>query len=502
MDLTTSAQSRVFLIEDMAGPANPPIYEGVARAMAPDWQGGARTPVRIPDPKSYGKFKTAGFIEGQRGLPTLSIQARYQFSLSDLLRIFRKDCPVDLQVHMGACGDVTDPDRGWEKILVLENARATNWSTGELGAFDGDTVAQIDEEVPFTAGDMYEVAQLTAVEVAQTQVTDEIVSIVICDAASCGACGIASDGFSKIFAIAGPTTGSPGLSSELVYSADSGATWSRTNITSLPLAMAATKVACVGPNIVVISEADEALHYANAAAILAGTATWTRVATGFVATKGPLAIVSLGRTKTWIVGEGGYVYFSSDIEAGVTVQSAGTATTQNLRAIAAFDDQRLVAVGVSNAVLLTLNGGETWGALTGPAVGVQLNAVATRLVQENEWFVGDNAGNLWYTRNLGTTWTLKAFPGSASGIIRDIKFSTPTVGYIAHSSAVPLGRILRTVSGGNSFYVVPEAEGQAMPTNLRIDELAVSPENPNLAFGGGLSAGSDGFIVKLAASGS
>jgi hypothetical protein len=77
------------------------------------------------------------------------------------------------------------------------------------------------------------------------------------------------------------------------------------------------------------------------------------VATGFVATKTPNAIFSAGRAFTWIVANGGYIYFSSDVTAGVTVQTAGSVTVQNLDGIHGTDELNITAVGASNAVLNT-----------------------------------------------------------------------------------------------------------------------------------------------------
>lgn len=496
--LQKTANSRVFLIENMAGPDSVPDYRGFARAMAPDWSNGDRTPVRIPDPNRYGQFITVDFIDGQRGLPTLGIQQRYTQELSDLLAIFRRGCPVDVQIHMGVCEDPSDFDRGWEKCLVLENGRPSNWSTDELGALDADQNAPVNEEVPFTGIDLYEIKRLIPQRVADSLITDEVVDVAICDQVQCAECGIPSNGYSKIFALVNDNSGSPGLPAAVLYSDDGGATWGRTHISTLGLSESPTKMACVGTNLVVISNASNSLHYAPLADILLGTETWTEVSTGFVVAHAPNEIVSLSRTKTWIVGDGGYVYFSDDITAGVEVQTDGSVTTQNLKAIAAFDTQTLVAVGASNAVLFTDNGGATWGAITGPAAGVTLNCVASRGVSANEWLIGTADGKLWYTLNGGDSWTERTFTGSGAGQVTAIVFATPTVGYMAHYTATPNGRVLRTISGGSSWYALPEQNG-IMPTVDRFNALGVTPENVNLVFAAGLDDdAADGVIVKCA----
>jgi len=61
-----SSQSRLFTIEDRAGPANVPEYQGRARAQGPSWSLGDRTPVREPDPTRYGAFRIVDAIKSDR----------------------------------------------------------------------------------------------------------------------------------------------------------------------------------------------------------------------------------------------------------------------------------------------------------------------------------------------------------------------------------------------------------------------------------------------------
>jgi photosystem II stability/assembly factor-like uncharacterized protein len=197
-----------------------------------------------------------------------------------------------------------------------------------------------------------------------------------------------------------------------------------------------------------------------------------------------------------LVGEGGYIYFSADITSGFTVQEAGSLTILNLNAIHGYDASNLVAVGDGNIVLYSTNGGSTWAAASGggPAPGVNLNCVVMRSALE--WWVGTAAGRLYYTRDQGATWTQKAFPGAGTGQVRDIQFPTKQVGYMAHEAAAGSGRILRSISGGNSWYVAPEGTG-TIPANTRINQLATSINDVNVVYGAGLASnGTDGILIK------
>lgn len=497
--LQKTVHSRIFTIEDRAGPNHPPIYQTLGRAQALSWPQGDVTPIRIPDPDSYEDFIEVDEIRGARGLPTLGLQFRKDRQLSDILKMVRKGCQFDVQVHVGACRQPSDFNEGWELITVLAGARATSYDTDELGALDSDQNAVVNESVSVTGLDLYEVKPVTAGEIAAAQVVQEVIAVAICDSKTCGACGLPSDGCQIVFGLTLSAGGSPGLPAEILFSDDGGATWDDTNITTLGANEDPNDFACVGNNLVVISEDDEALHYAAIADILEGIETWARVTSGIVATKGPLAIISLGRTFTWIVAEAGYIYFSDDVTSGVEVQSAGAATTEDLHDIHAWDVLNLVAVGDNNAVLHTTNGGSSWSLITGPAPAVNLNTVWMHT--KETWFVGTAGGQLFYTEDSGDTWTEKAFPGSGAGQVRDIKFYDLAIGYMAHdtsASGTARGRILRTLDGGYSWYVAPEGTAN-MADNDRIVALAACEEDPNLVFGAGLGDNAvDGFMVKVA----
>lgn len=495
-NMQKTSQTRLYLIEDRANPGNAPSYQFLSRMLGVSWPQGDITPIRVPDPSQYGKFITVDRIKGQQGLPTTSIEARLTRDLSAYLELVHKGCAFDLQLHAGVCEDPRDFNGGWEKIYVFEGAEASDYTTGEMGALDGDQEAIVNETIPVSGLDYYELKRIKGSEIGASQIVQRVVDVTICDSRQCGECGISSDGCEKIFALTMSAGGSPGLPAEVLFSGDGGATIEDTSVTSLGAAEDPTALACVGVYLVVVSNESLSLHYALISEILEGTETWTEVGTGFVVAKGPNAIFSQGSVFNWMVGDGGYIYFSGDITSGVSVQSAGAQSTENLNAIHGADEENIVAVGNNNVVLVTENGGDSWASVTGPEVGEDLLTVwvKTDLI----WLIGTASGKLWYTEDGGANFTEKAFPGSGAGIVRDISFSTPTVGYMAHETAAPLGRILRTLDGGFSWYVLPEQAGLSLPDNDGIYAVHACSEDPNLVFGGGLGANAtDGILVKV-----
>lgn len=490
----TNSLSRVWFQEGGPGPANRPIYYGTWKAGAPSWDMGDITRIRVPDPDRYGSFVRAGSYRGEPGDPELSITARYTLDRSTLLRAARANCAHTLHIHMGQCENPQDFARGWKKSLLLEEAEITNWSAEDIGALGPDETAAVNEEVPFTGSDLYEVMPINLTELAGATITREITSVYVCDRQQCGECGASSDGCQVILALEGGISASPGLPPRVHYTVNGGGTWATRTVTTLAANQAGSRVFCSGSYTVVISADDNAHHYILTSDLVAASGSWTEVTTGYGTTaQAPLAAWSLGGTETWLVGEGGYIYFMGDPTSGVTQNSAGTTTTQNLNDVHFSDSDHGVAVGASNTVVFTTNGGDSWVSVTGPAVGIVLNAVW--MVSQTAWFVGAANGSLYYTLNSGVTWTEKVFPGSGTGQVRDIVFTTPSVGYLAHSTSTPGGRIFRTLDGGYSWYLLPEGSG-SIPANDYVSSLAVC-DDPNIVFGGGLGDNAtDGFLVK------
>jgi len=486
-ELIHSDYSRVFVLEGGASPVSVPEYMSLWRAGALTWDQGDVTLVYIPDPDHYQRFKVAGKIAGEPSNPELAMTARYTMDLSKLLAMLKNGCDHDIQVHFGTCRNPRDFNNGWDKILVLANASVGSYSTGELGALEPSQRAQVDEEATFRGEEAYEIVRLTFSTKAASDTTQEVLDVAFGTADQCLAiCGTSE---CKIV-LAIMTPGSYGQA-VIIYSSDGGLTWTDESIVTADPADVCEQLLNVGTYVVVINSTGVCIEYCTQSELIAGTADWTSVATGFVGAGVPRAMWSAGPANTWIVGDAGYIYLMTSPADGVAVQDAGSATTEDLNDVAGLDELNVLAVGDNNAVVYTADGGATWSSVTGPNPGV--NMTACWMQDELTWMVGDASGRLWITTDAGVTWTEKAFVGSGVGMIEDIVFVNDAVGYMAHTTAAPAGRILRTIDGGYSWYVLPEGTGN-IPANLAIHALAVCTD-VNTVVGGGLVTGAAGIIT-------
>lgn len=483
-----SGHGRVFMQSGGSGPGNSVEYLGCARLTGFSESLGDITPIYCPDPTAYDKFEAVDEVQGEGGLPTTSLVGRFGF----VNPVFNEECPFGVQVHYGKCQDPTDFNGGWDVILAFERARFTNRSSDDLSAMEEGDRAAILFTGDITARRMNQIDQLILGAAAATQVTREVVGVAICDWLQCGECGTVSQGCDTIYAISNSSgVGSPGLPAELHVSTDGGATWEDYDITTLATGEDPNDVACVGNWVVVVSQDSGSMHIAPNTDLTG----WTEVTTGFV--DNPMAIYALSATQVWIVGDGGYVYFTDDVSTGVAVQDAGVAAAATqLNDVMASDSRHIAAVGNSNTVIYSNNGGDTWAAQTGPVAAVNLNCIWMR--SQYAWMVGAANGNLYYTIDEAGAWTAKAFPGSGAGSVRDIVFSVTedsAWGYMAHNTAASAGRILRTLNGGFSWYVLPESAAGSIPDNDYIGALAAC-RDPNFIVGGGLADdATDGIIV-------
>lgn len=485
-----TGHGRVF-IQKNPGPGSLARYKGNARVTGLSLSEGDITPLREPSASRYDEFETVGTLRGDSELPSASVVTR--FGLTDF--ILAQRCPFDVHLHYGLCEQPNDFNGGWEKGLIFRKSSYTTKSTDDLVALDSGERAEITVTGEFTSWDLWILHELGFAERAETEATREVVKVLIDDYEACGACGWESDGNKKIYAITKSSgAGSPGLPAEVLYSEDGGATWDQYDIDTLTGDDQPSDAAVVGDKLVVVSEDSASLHIADKSDL----DSWSEVTTGIVVGGAPRSIFVLNSTAVWLVGVGGYVYFSDDISSGVEEQDDGTASgDEDLRDIHMSNSQQGVAVGETGAVIFTSNGGVTWSAATtSPTVSI-INCVWARTPYI--WMIGTADGRIYYTRNQGTTWTEQSFAGSGAGQVRDIVFagdgiSDGVIGYMSHDTATPRARIFRSIDNGASWYTLPEGAA-TLPLADQLNSLAAGGDGNFIVAGGLADDGSDGIVI-------
>lgn len=489
ISLAKSSQFRVFVQQAGSSPVNPYVYVGCLSLGGFQQDLGTGDPIYCPSSEVRGAYDIVDTTAPPPALPTTDFTQHMGRNLQDFWwDLRRRRCKFNMAVVGSNCASPDDINDFQSKILV-KSVALTAFNTGAFNTTDADAVIDLTGSLLIGSFDRF--LPMTFGEKADTSVFAEALDGIFADKIQCGDCGDPSDGAQKLYVLTSTIAASPALSSQLVHSKNGGSTWATDDITTLTT-KAGSALANVGTRIVVVSNADLAHHYKTQAALDANTAgSWSRVSSGYVTAKGPNAIYSKSPSETYIAANGGYIYFMSNPTAAVTVLTDGSVTVQNLNDIRG-KGRTIVAVGASNAVVLSENGGSTWSLVTGPAVGIALKTI--EVVTPSIWFVGTANGKLFYTTNKGVSWTENT-PDSAITVVDKIRFVDELVGYMAvETSGTP--RIYRTSDNGYSWFYDQSYVGGVPSTATRYNFVIPAPKNYNVVLAGGLkSIGTDGILA-------
>src|SRR3990172_3072096 len=390
------------------------------------------------------KFKV---ISTRQAIPdNPSVTFRWFRQVSNLLD--ELPCPPNILVFYSSCGSDEDPTN-WDFIDVLEGVRVIETTqAGVINAIAPDDATDVGVDIVVEATSeldgIFTIKPLSSTDINITALTGMVVDdIAVCDPdPTCGECEDSTIGCQTLWII---TNGSPGFygDARIYKSTDAGATWVEQDNSMTIDTDNLGGVSCSGDVVIVINSTSSEYQYSND-----GGTTWTLVTTP---TQVMNDVFVLTDVKAWFAANGGYIYFSDDKGASVETQTAGTLTTQNLNSIHFADSQIGYAVGDSNAFLRTTNGGTTWAAVTGPAVGIDLNVVRA-IPNTDIIFVGDAGGELYRSEDNGDIWTtvVSALTSLAAGIT-DIAICECNRVLISGNDTNGLGSVYESIDGGNTF---------------------------------------------------
>lgn len=488
---------RIWYVEGGVHPSRAPQFLAMGKfSENPAKTIGEETRIAAPDPNNFGRDIQVGTMQAAEERATLAVSTRYQVTKSILQRWKNLRCRVDVYALSGKCGNPQDFTEGGEKWTYFPDGKISGHGFENYGAFDLSENNPTNEAVDMTADDYYEFLYMRQDQIGSTVTTREIYTVDVYGETDCDDC--AETGEKVLMTMAGASA-TPGTQPTLLYSKDKGESFSSQTISSLFSNENIIGAQVVGDNLILISNTANEIHWTSVTEVFENSNTWNQVNSGFVASKNPNAMWFTDVRHGWIVGNGGYVYFVSNFKVGVTVQDAGVITTQHLRSVHAFDNENVLAVGDSNAVVFTSNGGSTWESATGPAVGINLGACW--MWDRKTWLVGEGAGGqgrLWLTVNSGITWTQVGLPASYNRIDK-IMFVSEAEGYIS-ARAGGQSYILRTITGGYEWVVLPNGKKATPLANSYLLDIAVTTKFGNLVYAAGLAQnGTAGIALKMSA---
>lgn len=485
--IVLASNTRVFVQSDGINPGASYDYMGCLMLDSPNQDLGTPDPVYCPSPTQRNAWDIIDDIPKTPSLGTSDFTQHASKTLSDIWMDFkRRGCRFNFQVVEGSCQRPDQFDQ-WDSKIIFLGGRLTNLSLSQINPLSGDDNTALDWTGSLSFRDWDVIRRIKFSERADSTVVAEVLDGLYYDTAQCGECGTPSDGCNAAYVLTRANSGSPGLSSQIVYSTDKGRTWSSVDINTLA-GLSGDRMAAMGSYIVVVSQANGAHHYSPISSINAGTPNWTKVSSGYVSTKGPRAIFAKSSFAAYVAAAGGYIYFLAGPTVSPTVLTDGSITTQDLNDIHGLG-RTIVAVGGNNAVLVSDNEGDSFSLVTGPASGVNLTAVW--VYSSQIWFVGTGGGKLYYTLNAGTTWTQIGGLGTPT-VINDLHFENEVVGYMA-AEVGGAAVVFRTTDGGVSWQSTSPAI-TSLPTAVRCNFVWSCGSNRVLT-GGRKSVGGDGLVA-------
>lgn len=437
------------------------------------------------------------YVKGQKYAPQELHSTGLRMSMprktaSLLERLVDTRCLLNIQIPINKCGTLEEFNRKWDSKLLYELASLSELTIPALGGETGENVDEVWIEGPMKFNLYARILRMRFTERFASTILSEAIDGVFCGGPSCGDCGPYSEGCDHTYIITRNNPSSPGLSGQLVYSNDK-VTAASIDIPTLG-GLDPDAIACAGDYLIVVSEAAGNHQYIEKAEVMTA-ADWVEVTSGYLAFHGPRALYVKSAAEVFIAAAAGYIYKSTDFQTSVAPIEAGSLTAEDLNAVHGDGGDVIVVVGDNNTVLLSTNNGDTFGLLTGPQAGADLNAIA--VFDAYNWVIGGDGGAFYYTNDQGVTWHAIPFLGSGAGaIVHDIRMSARTnqVGYAAIEIGGH-GYVYRTTDGGTHWYR-EEPAITGLDTNDRIRFVAPCPTNVNVVLAGGLDDnGTDGYAA-------
>lgn len=474
------------------GPNTEPIYLGCHTLGDIDRPRGDSEPIWCQDESGPNRFKIVGTVQGAPGLVTTTITAKMTDELDQLEKI---KGGFTLFVMMSKAGR-KDIFANFDRVFVLGGARVTNEGISGLVVSSPEDNANVEQTFDVSAESLLRLADfdVNRQSISETshitdlsflgedrQRTDESVAI---DASDIG------------YASTAAPTGSPGTTANVLYTVNGGA-WNAmaadpfgstediSGVESFYIGRDTIRVVVVrgtadGANPLEIAYTDD------------NGATWVTVNVGAVVGQYAttrFSLFALNYRNLWVGTQNGYIYKSGDSGGTWAAQQSGTITSGAINCIRFVDQNVGWFAGAANAIGRTLDGGDSWGAISGPSAQ---SAVAINVVEpldRNRAWIAYADGTAWYTLDGGLTWAQRTtFSGSGIGSVRDLRFLNEELGYLARNTTAPVGHILWTPDGGFSWLET------TLPPNSGIN--VVEPIDEWTFYVAGQTNTATGFIAK------
>jgi photosystem II stability/assembly factor-like uncharacterized protein len=447
---------------------------------------GGLTAVREPSAERHRQTVVVDILRGEPGLPEFQIETRMRKTLNYLFGL--RERAVNFQCIIGESGR---PDNFYDGEIGLawDHALRGDLSIDRVASIEGDNAPNA-VSVPFSAkvGPTlldYNVKFLSARTITETQDPNGIAFL---RAEYFHEDQSQEDIGENGYAVFGAGSGAV---AKIFYTADSGDNWTECSANPFAADEDITAVIAVGKKTdhrVIVSrgtpDGSNPAEIAYADVTTLGTMSWVTVNVGSVNGQQINSLLMLDFLHIYAVTQDGYIYISKDGGASWTLKDSSAGVSLNvIRGVGQGENAgMIVAVGDGNTVLRSMDYGETWSADSGPSAGSGDAVEALLVTPDGTIVIGNDAGELYGSFDLASSWTVLTLQGVTPTIVNDIVSYGDSIIWVAVDTASG-GRVLRSVDGGATFRLWD----LSIPTNG--DARVLTVIDPNIVFAGCTGSG-------------
>lgn len=418
-----------------------------------------------PDPVQPGKYVVSSKTKAPPGLVTFSVESK-MYKLFDHLETIK--CPFPMIAQVVDCAPKNE-FWNWQRAFVFRNADIVQRGISNLLTMSEEN--EVTMTADMEADELLRVAKLRIARDSSIAETVALNSVFSCDVDRCaGSCGAANEQCDTLYAVSDAIAGSASGKADVWIM--SNGTWTVAAADPFATGEHIMAGACFALDaetrrILVFRGSTDAAAPAEVAYSDDAGATWTTANMGsdngeFVIS--PHAVFALNQNNIWAGTDQGRIYFSNDGGATWTVQEDQGIHAAAWNWVFMLDDRNGIAGGAADVIATTSDGGEVWGQVNATGQGGDITTGA--MIDINNYWVGTDDGELFFTTDGGVTWTQRTgFAGSGVGRVDSMVFLNEQVGYVSMRNATPKSTILTTRTGGYSW------EAVETPTNAGVNSI-------------------------------
>ena len=441
-----------------------------------------------------GDYRQIGTTPGASGVPGLTITTLLTGAANYLEEIKERGCAFNLYITTTAC--VPGTFDSWERAWVYRNCRITDDPVENVRHRQDDNLITHDFSITAWNGRI----DHRPVEISRivTSETADILSLGICSPACPSDCEQDAPPCQVVY-MGGATVG--GAIPDYFRTVDGGLTIDSV-ASGFPAASSIVAISCMRP--LPPYEPGPFMVRDGITGLAMGaerdvTGAPVDIPIGATPNEAPVkdsGLFFLDYRHGWVCTDEGRVYFSGDggliwTEQATALDASGGAA---LFAIHFADAMTGYAVGESDTIIATKNGGRTWVAMTGTGSGDTLVDVHTfnrqRLIVATLNDVSDDA--LYMSHDATEIW--ETITNGLSIVTTDAVFSLfflpdNLTGYLIKNSAASVGFVYKSINGGHDWRPIET------PDNSILQSIEAC--QPNQGYVVGAAHDGTSFIAKM-----